>query len=230
MKIFIAGIGPGDPELITLSALDAARDSDFVLIPRSHDATPGIAERVVARHLPDKKFIRITFPMISDPQRRSEIISEQLAKLETELRSSKKIFFPVIGDSMLYSTGAYLIDELRKIIPDLEVEFIPGISAHSLAGARVQSFMAMSEDIFSVIPGTADPARIIEAVKASDASAIYKPIAMRDKGLRDFIRDSCKRIIRVDFAGIPDKEKIFYGSEALEDIDEYISIILLWKN
>ncbi len=231
MKFIIAGIGPGNPDLITLSVLNEAESSDFILVPRAHDDDkPGIAEKIIAQHLPEKKIIHIYFPMTKDSKRRGEIISEQLFNIEDKIEFAKKIFFPVIGDSMLYSTGAYLIEEAKKIFPYIEVDFIPGISAHSAACACAQRFMAMSEEIFSVIPGTADPEKILSVLKNSDAAAIYKPTALKNKNIINFIKNSCKKIIRVDFAGISEKEKIFYGFEALENINEYLSIILIWKN
>ena len=225
MKIIIAGVGPGKADLISLAAVNAAKESDLILVPRSGNGV-GVAEKVISQNVPDKLKFEIFFPMIKDSVRRSEIIREQISKLKSQLENSKKIFFPVIGDSVLYSTGAYLIEELKKFFPELEIEFIPGISAHSLASACAKKFMAMSEEIFCVIPGTATPEKILNALKSCDSAAIYKPIALKDKKIFDFIKNKFSEIIRVDFAGLPN-EKIFEGSEALENINEYLSIILL---
>ncbi len=112
MKIIIAGLGPGNPELVTLEALNHARSSDVIIAPRSRKNTPGVAENIIAHHLPDAKIIPVLFPMITDTEQRDKIILEQL----TDIQLVNKIFFPVIGDSMLYSTGAYLLDVWRKII------------------------------------------------------------------------------------------------------------------
>ncbi|MBQ9420124.1 MAG: hypothetical protein IJU31_07105, partial [Synergistaceae bacterium] len=206
MKISIAGIGPGSFDMITLSALGEAQSSDIILVPRSRECDEGVAERVIAHHLPEKKIVHMLFPMTNDTKKRSEIIFGQLAKLEAELRSAKKFFFPVIGDSTLYSTGAYLIDEMKKFFPDIEVDFVPGVSAHSLASACAKNFMAMSDEIFSVIPGTATPEKIIAAIEHSDSVAIYKPTSIKDKKIFNFIKASAAKIIRVNFAGIPEKE------------------------
>ena len=225
MKIIIAGVGPGKEDLISLAAVSAAKQADLILVPRSNDGQ-GVAEKIISQYVPDKSLIEILFPMIKDSKRRSEIISEQIEKLKPELREAEKIFFPVIGDSVLYSTGAYLVEELQKFFPELEIEFIPGISAHSLAFACAKKFMAMSEEIFCVIPGTADSEKILSALKFTDSAAIYKPTALKDKKIFDFIKNKFSKIIRVDFAGLPN-EKIFEGPQALENINEYLSIILL---
>lgn len=225
MKIIIAGVGPGKNDLISIAAVNAAKNSDLILFPRSHDR-PGVAENLILQYVSDKLFFTVLFPMIKDSKRRSEIIFEQLEKLKSKLQEAEKIFFPVIGDSTLYSTGAYLIEELNKIFPEIEIEFIPGISAHSAACACAKKFMAMSEEIFSVIPGTAESKKILSALSSCDSAAIYKPKALKNKEIFDFIKTKFPKIIRVDFAGLQN-EKIFEGSQALENINEYLSILLL---
>lgn len=229
MKLIIAGTGPGDNELITIEAINFAAKSDIVIAPRSRENMQGNAERIISHHLPQKKLTPIFFPMVYDSGKRDGIIFTQLQNIKPELENAKLIFFPVIGDSVLYSTGAYLLEAWQKIFPESEISFIPGISAHSLASSCAKRFMAMSDEIFSIIPGTAEREKIIEVLKNSDSAAIYKPIAL--KNIRDVIEQSggCKKILRVDFAGIPDREKIFEGEDALNNIEEYLSIILIWK-
>ena len=227
MKLIIAGLGPGDSNLITLSALNEAKNSDLILIPKSHkNNIQGVAEKIIHDNLPEKSFISIYFPMIRNTQKRDEIILSQIQSIKPKLEVSKKIFFPVIGDSLLYSTGAYLIDALKKFFQDLDVDFIPGISAHSLAASCAKRFLAMSDEIFAVIPGTAETQKIKSVLENSDCVAIYKPTAI--KNIKNLISGNYEKIIRVDFAGIPEKEKIYEGEQALENINEYLSIILLW--
>ena len=210
MNIFVAGIGSGNYDLITVSALEHAKLSDIIIVPSSKINTAGIAEKVIHHHLPEKIILPVYFPM-------------------HDWTNINSIFFPVLGDVMIYSTAEYLIDAFRRINPDIKAEFIPGISAHSTAAACVKKFLAMRDEIFTVISGTAEPEKIISALKASDCSTIYKPKAI--KNLRDIIDASghFSKIVRVDFAGIPEREKIIEGYDALDEIDEYISIVLLWK-
>lgn len=227
-KLIIAGLGPGKPELITLEALNAARSSEIIIVPRSKPDAPGIAEGILADYVNHEKFIPVNFPMINDEFKRSRIIHEQLINAKSQWEKASNIFFPVIGDSTLYSTGAYLSDELRKIVPDLSVELIPGISAHSLASTCAKRFLAMRDEILAIIPGTAESEKISNALKSSDVVAIYKPTALNN--IHDVIKpDEYGKILRVDFAGIPERERVYEGAEALNDINEYLSIILLWK-
>lgn len=225
--LIIAGVGPGDLGLITLKAIREALYSDMILVPRSKIHEQGLAEKIIAHYLPSRKLTPILFPMTRDSNQRDEIILSQLESIRREIESSEEIFFPVIGDSVLYSTGAYLIEAMRKITA-VDVRFIPGISAHSLASSCAKRFIALSDEILTIIPGTASPEKISAALEHSDSIAIYKPSAIRD--IRSLVDPEKFRVIlRVDFAGIPEREKIFDGESALEGIDEYLSVILLKK-
>ena len=228
--LIIAGLGPGSPDLVTIEALNTARNSDLIIIPRSHDSSQGIAERVMLHHFPDfePRFERILFPMTRDSAARDSKILSQLEKIQDRLASSRQIFFPVIGDSMLYSTGAYLLDSLRKLLPELDYSFIPGISAHSLASCCAKRFLAMSDQILAIIPGTANPEKISATLAACETAAIYKPSALHDiKAI--IMKAGFRNIMRVDFAGDPEREKIYEGKSALDNVSNYMSIILLWR-
>ena len=224
-RIIIAGIGPGNPELVTLDALNEARNADMILVPRSKPDVPGIAETVLTSHIDGRNFTPILFPMTKDSATRDEIIISQVESLSHEIEG-KRVFFPVIGDSMLYSTGAYFLEAVRKIIPDVQTRFIPGVSAHSVASSCAGKFLAVSDDILTIIPGTASPERIATALSQTDTAAIYKPTAIRD--IHSLVDPSKFRtIIRVDHAGIPGRERVIHGSQALNDISEYMSVLLL---
>lgn len=187
----------------------------------------GLSERIIMHHVKHKTILPVHFPMIKDETESVRIIHEQLTAHKWQ--DIKNIFFPVIGDSTLYSTGCYLIQAFRKIIPDLDAEFIPGISAHSLAASCAKRFLAMRDEILSVVSGTSEPERILASILASDVTAIYKPKAV--KNLRELVMKAGEfsRIIRVDYAGIPEKERLYEGIDSLDEIHDYMSIILLWK-
>ncbi len=225
-RLTIAGVGPGSPELVTLDALHEAEISDVIIAPRSHIDRPGIAEGIILHHFPERVITPVYFPMTRDSARRDNIIISQITAMKDKL-SGMRIFFPVIGDSVLYSTGIYFLDALRAVIP-ADVNFIPGISAHSLAASCAKRFLAMSDEILTIIPGTADPEKIRAAIQHSDSAAIYKPSAITD--IHSLIAgENFSTVIRVDYAGIPERERICEGVKALDGIGEYLSVILLHR-
>ena len=230
MKLIIAGIGFAD--LISLRAFKAAENADIIIVPRSHADTQGYAEKFLTELVPDKKYIHIRFPMTNNPEKRTAEILSEVEAISSELEDADSIFFPVIGDAMLYSTGEYLQEAMMKIFPDMETDFIPGISAHSLAASVAKRFLAMRDDILAVIPGTAPLSKIMIALDGCDCTAIYKPSALLDieQLAKDFRLYDFGHIVRIDYAGIPEREKVIEGDDALKNITDYMSIILLWRD
>ena len=230
MKLIIAGIGFAD--LISLRAFRAAENADIIIVPRSHADTQGYAEKFLTELVPDKKYIHIRFPMTNNPEKRTAEILSEVEAISSELEDADSIFFPVIGDAMLYSTGEYLQEAMMKIFPNMETDFIPGISAHSLAASVAKRFLAMRDDILAVIPGTAPLSKIMIALDGCDCAAIYKPSALLDieQLAKDFRLYDFGHIVRIDYAGIPEREKVIEGDDALKNITDYMSIILLWRD
>lgn len=229
MKFIIAGVGPGDPDLVTVGALKALKDADLVLVPRSHAERASVAGEILKAHLPDLKTVPLVFPMTESAQQRDSQLLHELKALRPRWQNALNVVLPVIGDSTLYATGFYLYGLWKKMEPRLELRLIPGISAHNFAASRVGAFLAMGEQIFTVIPGTADRDRIVAALKSTDSAALYKPSALRG-ALKETVEaaGAWKKMLRIDRAGLPD-EKIFEGPAALEPAKEYLSILLLWK-
>ncbi len=229
MKLTVVGIGPGAPDLLTLRAVDTLKRADLVMVPRAKDGKAGVAELAVLENLGDIKTLPLLFPMISDAEKRDAKLLEQLEESRALWEGAEEIALPVIGDSALYATGSYLYDVWRKIAPELELALVPGISAHQLAASRAGRFIAMAEDVLSIIPCTGDAEKIKKALSAADSAALYKPSAL-GSSLRGAV-EACgpwRRMIRVDRAGLAD-ERIIEGEAAIDAAEEYLSVLLLWR-
>lgn len=229
MKFIVAGVGPGDPGLVTVGALKLIERADLVLSPHSHAERSSVAELAVRPHLPDLKTTPVLFPMTGDAASRDASLKAQLEELRPQWQNAETVVLPVIGDSTLYATGFYLYELWKQLVPELELELLPGISAHCLAAAKSGSFLAMGSEILAVVPATAPRERIVAALKATDAAAVYKPCALRGQ-LRAAVEEAgpWKKMLRIDRAGLPD-QKIFAGGAALEPAAEYLSVLLLWR-
>lgn len=223
----VAGVGPGDPELVTVGALKVISGADVVLSPCARKGSPGVAEEIVRAHLPELEMIPFVFPMTHDAEARDRTLHSQIRELGGLTAGARSVVLPVIGDSALYATGSYLFEAWRQIDPDIELRLVPGVSAHSLASARAGCFLAMGSEILTVIPGTAGAEAITKALAAADAAAIYKPSAVKE-GLEAIAGATgpWASVIRVDRAGLPD-ERITTGRDALAVTREYLSVTLL---
>ena len=228
MKFIAVGVGPGDPDLITIKALKVIERADLVLTPVAAIGRPSVAESIIRAHL-KVETISVVFPMTRDEKARDCVLREQLEVLRPRWERASNTVLSVIGDSSLYATAAYFYAAWKELAPSIELELIPGVSAHSLVGARTKRFVALGEEIFSVIPGTADVEAIGAALKSCSAAALYKPSALGEL-LRPVVESAgpWAEVLRVDRAGLPD-ERIVKGPPALSSPDEYLSTLLLRK-
>ncbi|MDR2178902.1 MAG: precorrin-2 C(20)-methyltransferase [Synergistaceae bacterium] len=225
-KIIAVGVGPGDPDLITVKALKVIERADLVLVPVTSAGSSSVADAVIRAHL-EVETVPVVFPMTRDEKTRRDSLRQQLEALRPRWESSESVALPVIGDSALYATAAYLYGVWKRLEPSIQLELVPGVSAHSLAGARAGRFLALGEEIFSVVPGTARPDAILQVLKSCDSAAIYKPTALQDN-LRAMVQSAgpWSEVLRVDRGGLPG-ETILRGDAALSAPDTYLSTLLL---
>jgi precorrin-2/cobalt-factor-2 C20-methyltransferase len=228
--LYGVGVGPGDPGLVTAEALRVLGEADVVFIPISSKDRGSVAGDIYSKLNAERRTYPFLFPMTCDRKERDAGILSQLSEYGDLLRSAKSVALPVIGDSALYATAAYLYSAWKNVCPDLELRLIPGISAHSLASCVAGEFMALGEERIAILPGSAEFSKLSAAMSASDCVALYKPSALRDK-LPRLVKETgpWSRSIRVHRAGLAE-QRVVFSDEASSPTDDYLSVLLLWRN
>lgn len=228
--LYGVGVGPGDPDLMTVGALRTIDGADLVLIPVSAKGKRSVAGDVYSHLGERRETTPFWFPMTSDTQHRDLEIRRQLEELEPLWRGAGSVALPVIGDSVLYATVAYLHSVWRKMCPEIELRLLPGISAHSLAASVAGEFLAMGEERLAVLPGSAAPEKLAASMRASDCVALYKPSALGG-ALAELVASTGPwgRCVRVHRAGLPE-QRVVTGEEASAPTDDYLSVLLLWRD
>lgn len=156
MKIYGIGVGPGDPELLTVKAVRILVDSDVVVVPQSDKTGRSIAGDIVKHYVPESKIHWYFFPMTGVKSDLAVRYDELAEAMKNYLAIGKKVAYVTIGDTPVFSTFNYLRNRLINM--DIEMEMIPGISAFS-AGANQQSLpLCEKGESFCVIemPETAE--------------------------------------------------------------------------
>ena len=222
------GLGPGDPELMTFKAMRVLEEADVVFLPHSAEGRESVAGGILEGRLA-RETLPLHFPMTCDEERRDEQLYEELERLLPKWEGSASLALPVIGDSALYATAAYLYDALKRFRPDVALRLVPGVSAHSLAASVAGRFLALGREALTVIPGTAPLDRVAAMLAASDAAVIYKPSSLREN-LQHLVHRNgpWRTMLRIDRAGLSD-ERIVEGEDALVSSREYLSVILLLR-
>jgi len=184
-RLIGVGVGPGDPELVTVKAVRVLRDADLVFVPvlAGGPEGPGRAEATVRAHLAGAtaaaSTIRAVPFALDDRGGRTEsrlsawdeAASAVVAGFEDGARS---IAFATIGDPNIYSTFSYLAQTVRALIPDVLVETVPGITAMQDLAARSGSVLAEGKEVLALFPMTAGLAAYENALKSFDTVVAYK--------------------------------------------------------
>ena len=216
--------------MVTIGAKRALDGADVVLVPVSSLGRVSLAGEIYSKLSPKKATHPFFFPMTDDASFRDSEILRQLDGYSALWKDASSVALPVIGDAALYSTAAYLYTIWRSLCPELELKLLPGVSAHSLAGCAAGEFLALGEERLAVLPGSADFSKLSETMAASDCVALYKPSALKGN-LRELMAGTgpWKRVVRVHRAGLPE-EYVATGGEALLPTDDYLSVLLLWRD
>jgi precorrin-2/cobalt-factor-2 C20-methyltransferase len=164
------GLGPGDPELLTLKAVRILSEADAVFVPGD------IAEKLVA---PYREAEVLSFPMTADEATIRMAIGEAAERI-ARVAAQGTAVFALLGDPNVYSTWARLLAVIRERHPEIPCRTVPGVSSitafASVAGVTLSGG-------FSVSDGTGEKGRILLKVRRPREEAAR----LAREGFREFV-------------------------------------------
>jgi precorrin-2/cobalt-factor-2 C20-methyltransferase len=152
--ISIVGVGPGDPDLLTLRAAWVIDQSALILHPGPRDDAGFAFEVVKDRLRPHQEVRGMALAMRRGADDGSVGYERVVSALIDASRAGRTSAFLTEGDPMLFGTGSYVAERLGSIAPDLPVEVVPGVSALGAAAARLGWPLAQKEEILTICPAT----------------------------------------------------------------------------
>ncbi len=169
------GVGPGDPEHLTLKAVRELREADRVFVPATSAGAGGAgrAETVVAAHVGAQRLVRLEFAMAdaAGRERRWDAAGAAIAEV---VRGGGTAAFATLGDPAVYSTFASVAATVRALVPGVAVRTVPGITAMQDLAARTGAMLAEGADGVALVPWTAGADRVRAALHAFETVVIYK--------------------------------------------------------
>lgn len=171
-KFYGIGVGPGDPELMTVKGARILKMVDVVVLPEAKKNAGSIAYEIAKEYIgAQTETLFFEFPMVHDRERILKAAAEMARKVEELLKQGKNVAFITLGDSSLYSTYGYVLEMLE---PWAEVETIPGITSYSTVAASANRQLAVGNEILAIIPATAEPEAIASVMKGAGGIVVMK--------------------------------------------------------
>lgn len=185
-KFIGIGVGPGDPELITVKAVKALKMVDVVSVPKAYADTPSMAFGMVKHILEEREkppeVLELVFPMTKDELEVKRLWAKNVGIVAEKVESGKGVAFITLGDPMFYSTFIYLFQSLRQEYPEIKLEIIPGVTSLTACAASSQIPLAEKEEVVAIIPSDLDSKLIEETAKHAD-TLVFMKCAHRFKDL-----------------------------------------------
>ncbi len=152
------GLGPGDPELLTIKGLRILRETEVIAVPGSGRDVPlalGIAKEALGEELLSRKTVlTLGLPMTKETATLEAARECAALEIANYLDDGLDVAFITIGDPLFYSTFSYLVPLLNKALPDLTVKTVPGVTSLSASSSAVGVALTESDDTLAVIPAT----------------------------------------------------------------------------
>jgi len=154
-ELIAVGVGPGDPELITLKGLRAIQSADVIFTPLSREGDASIALQIATPWIDQERqrLVSLPLPMTRDAGQLRPAWQAAAATIQQELTGRQRGVYLLLGDPLLYGTFSYLWRELHTTA-NITVKIIPGITSFAAAAAAGGVPLTMADERFVVLPAS----------------------------------------------------------------------------
>ena len=207
--LFGVGVGPGDPELMTLKAVRMIRENEVIAVPGA-DVRETVAYKIAVQAVPelaDKELLPIYMPMTHDAEELERNHAKGAKTLESYLDQGKNIVFLTLGDPCVYSTFSYL--QHRVEADGYHTELVSGITSFCAAAARLN------------IPAV----HRLDNELTESGNYILMKSGKKMNQVKEILARSGKDVLMVENCGMPD-EHIYHSVEEIPDDAGYYSLII----
>ena len=134
-KFYGIGVGPGDPELLTIKGKRILEEADYIATPKTKGDSESTALHIVSPYIEGKEVIELVLPMTKDPAILEQAWNDGAKCIMEYLDQGKNVAFITLGDPSLFSTFMYVFRPVRAA--GYAWEIVPGVTAPSAAAAKL---------------------------------------------------------------------------------------------
>lgn len=227
------GVGPGDPELITMKAVNVIKAVSCVAVPRSSDKGSSRALEIIKGivDLDGKAILELPFPMTKDKSALEASRREAASLVAEKLSCGQDVAFITLGDPLFFSTFSYLVPFIKELLPDAGVECVPGVTSFCAAASRLSVPLAETDERVIIVPAAYELDKVKEALASADTIVLMKVNRAMD-GIIDLLSDAglLDKAFFVSRAGWPEEEITTELASMKGTKPDYFSMIIVRKN
>lgn len=220
--LYGVGIGPGDPELLTLKAVRIIKESPVIAVPGKVKEDT-VAYKIVKQAIPEldeKEFMEIEMPMTKDPEKLEKSHREGAEKIEACLREGKNVAFLTLGDPTVYATYIYV--HQRVLEDGFTTEIVSGITSFCAVAAKLNMGLVEKAEMLHVIPSSY---RIEEALQLPGVKVLMKAGKKMPQVKEQLRRLDCQ-VFMIENCGM-ENEHIYHGVEEIPEDAGYYSLLIV---
>ena len=225
------GVGPGDPSLLTIAAVDAIKKAKVIVFPISDDNKKSFAAEIVKKYTKFKKNISIIFPMAREGFDPDEIWSNAVEKIVKFIQNGESVVLLCLGDTSLFASSSNILRLIKNNHAEIITKTIPGISSVSAAAALNDFDLVKKGETLIIKECPSSNSELTSLIKESKKNKTV--LAIMKVGKRwNLVRETLKKedIIKKSLialsVGTPD-QIIQYASQYNKDVMPYFSLILI---
>ena len=228
-RLYGVGVGPGDPELLTVKAQRVLQSVPVIWVPQAGVSVESYAYSIVKGIIDEDKqeVVRATFPT-NDEDAAGEVWRAAARELANRLEAGSDVAFITEGDPMLYSTFAYVLETILAEFPHLPVEVVPGVSSVMAAAASAVAPLVTHGQRLAILPAVYGIDDLREAIALYDTIVLMK--------VNRTLLDALANLERLGLAGrtiyvrraTTERERVVRDIRELTDEDlDYFSLLII---
>ncbi|MBH8599344.1 MULTISPECIES: precorrin-2 C(20)-methyltransferase [unclassified Thermoactinomyces] len=176
------GMGPGDPELITVKAYRVLKESPVIAYPKKRMGEKSYALSIAEKYINplEKEMLGLVFPMTRDREQLEREWERTVEAVWQRLSQGKNVAFVTEGDPLLYSTFIHMSRRMQELHPQVAISSVPGISSINGAASRLNLPLADGDEQIAIVPATEDRQAMRKALTEHDAVVFLKVAKVLD--------------------------------------------------
>ncbi|RAL26292.1 precorrin-2 C(20)-methyltransferase [Thermoflavimicrobium daqui] len=232
-RLYGIGVGPGDPELITVKAYRILKESPVIAYPKKRMGEKSYALRIVETYVQplEKDMLGLVFPMTKNRDVLEEKWQETVKRIWKHLEQGKDVAFVTEGDPLLYSTFIHLSRTMQKNHPEVEILSVPGISSIHGAAAQLGLPLADGDERVAIVPATADKEAMKKVLQEQDTVVFLKVAKVLDLMIEILEEQGLVEQAMVASKVTSDQEKIWRDVRELKGVKlNYLTLMVVKKS